>query len=204
MPVPVLLVTGFLGAGKTTVVNHLLAHAEGRRIAAVVNDFGAINIDSKLVAQVEVDTVSLSNGCICCTIREDFLEALVGLLKRAEPLDFVIVETSGVSDPSGVVATLADNACGYAAFTLMPADASVLTVEFKLNLMAPAEGEALIARGRVRKAGRTLTVAEASSAVPSPRSSQGRSTNLVRPVETTRTTPGWGGSTASKQTRNAG
>jgi uncharacterized protein (TIGR00369 family) len=62
---------------------------------------------------------------------------------------------------AGVVATLADNACGYAAFTLMPADASVLTVEFKLNLMAPAEGEALIARGRVRRAGRTLTVAEA-------------------------------------------
>lgn len=62
---------------------------------------------------------------------------------------------------AGVVATLADNACGYAAFTLMPADASVLTVEFKLNLMAPAEGEALVARGRVRKAGRTLTVAEA-------------------------------------------
>lgn len=62
---------------------------------------------------------------------------------------------------AGVVATLADNACGYAAFTLMPADASVLTVEFKLNLMAPAEGEVLIARGRVRKAGRTLTVVEA-------------------------------------------
>ena len=62
---------------------------------------------------------------------------------------------------AGVVATLADNACGYAAFTLMPADASVLTVEFKLNLMAPAEGEALVARGRVRKAGRTLTVVEA-------------------------------------------
>jgi uncharacterized protein (TIGR00369 family) len=62
---------------------------------------------------------------------------------------------------AGVVATLADNACGYAAFTLMPADASVLTVEFKLNLMAPAEGEALIARGRVRKAGRTLSVVEA-------------------------------------------
>lgn len=62
---------------------------------------------------------------------------------------------------AGVVATLADNACGYAAFTLMPADASVLTVEFKLNLMAPAEGEALIARGRVCKAGRTLTVVQA-------------------------------------------
>jgi uncharacterized protein (TIGR00369 family) len=62
---------------------------------------------------------------------------------------------------AGVVATLADNACGYAAFTLMPANSSVLTVEFKLNLMAPAEGEALIARGRVRKAGRTLTVVEA-------------------------------------------
>lgn len=68
MPVPILLVTGFLGAGKTTVVNHLLAHAEGRRIAAVVNDFGAINIDAELIAGASDGVVSLANGCICCSL----------------------------------------------------------------------------------------------------------------------------------------
>ena len=65
MPVPVLLVTGFLGAGKTTVLNHLLAHAEGRRIAAVVNDFGAINIDAALIAGATDGVVRHANGCIC-------------------------------------------------------------------------------------------------------------------------------------------
>jgi G3E family GTPase len=69
VPVPILLVTGFLGAGKTSVVNHLLAHAEGRRIAAVVNDFGAINIDAELIAGASDGVVSLSNGCICSCAR---------------------------------------------------------------------------------------------------------------------------------------
>ena len=76
MPVPILLVTGFLGAGKTTVVNHLLAHAEGRRIAAVVNDFGAINIDAELIAGASDGVVSLSNGCICCSLQGDLLRTL--------------------------------------------------------------------------------------------------------------------------------
>ena len=77
MPVPILLVTGFLGAGKTTVVNHLLAHAEGRRIAAVVNDFGAINIDAELIAGASDGVVSLANGCICCSLEGDLLRTLV-------------------------------------------------------------------------------------------------------------------------------
>ena len=82
MPVPVLLVTGFLGAGKTTIVNHLLAHAEGRRIAAVVNDFGAINIDAELIAGASDGVVSLSNGCICCSLEGDLLRTLAALLRR--------------------------------------------------------------------------------------------------------------------------
>jgi G3E family GTPase len=73
VPVPILLVAGFLGAGKTTVVNHLLAHAEGRRIAAVVNDFGAINIDAELIAGAGDGVVSLANGCICCSLEGDLL-----------------------------------------------------------------------------------------------------------------------------------
>ena len=80
MSVPVLLVTGFLGSGKTTVVNHLLAHAEGRRIAAVVNDFGAINIDAELITGAADGVVSLSNGCICCSLESDLLRTLAVLL----------------------------------------------------------------------------------------------------------------------------
>ena len=79
MPVPVLLVAGFLGAGKTTVVNHLLAHAGGRRIAAVVNDFGVINIDAELIAGASDGVVSLSNGCICCSLEGDLLRTLANL-----------------------------------------------------------------------------------------------------------------------------
>jgi G3E family GTPase len=108
MPVPVLLVAGFLGAGKTTVVNHLLAHAEGRRIAAVVNDFGAINIDAELIAGATDGVVSLSNGCICCTLEGDLLRTLAGLLRRDPRPELIVIETSGVADPMDVVRNLMD------------------------------------------------------------------------------------------------
>ena len=108
MPVPILLVTGFLGAGKTTVVNHLLAHAEGRRIAAVVNDFGAINIDAELIAGASDGVVSLSNGCICCSLEGDLLRTLAALLRRDPRPEFIVIETSGVADPSDIVRNLMD------------------------------------------------------------------------------------------------
>lgn len=108
MPVPILLVAGFLGAGKTTVVNHLLAHADGRRIAAVVNDFGAINIDAELVAGASDGVVSLANGCICCSLEGDLLRTLAGLLRRDPRPEAVVIETSGVADPADVVRTLMD------------------------------------------------------------------------------------------------
>jgi G3E family GTPase len=106
--VPVLLVAGFLGAGKTTVVNHLLAHAEGRRIAAVVNDFGAINIDAELIIGAADGVVSLSNGCICCSLEGDLLRTLAGLLRRDPRPDIIVIETSGVADPAEVVRNLMD------------------------------------------------------------------------------------------------
>lgn len=108
MPVPILLVTGFLGAGKTTVVNHLLAHADGRRIAAVVNDFGAINIDAELVAGASDGVVSLANGCICCSLEGDLLRTISTLLRRDPRPEYIVIETSGVADPGDIVRNLMD------------------------------------------------------------------------------------------------
>ncbi len=104
-PIPLTILTGFLGAGKTTLLNHILHGNHGLRIAVLVNDFGAVNIDSQLVVGVEGETVSLSNGCICCTIRDDLLTETVRLIQRPQPPEYIIVETSGVSEPSTVAMT---------------------------------------------------------------------------------------------------
>lgn len=108
MPVPVILVTGFLGAGKTTLINHLLTANGGRRLAAVVNDFGAINIDADLIAENADGVVSLANGCICCSLQGDLLRTLSSLLRREPPPEGIVIETSGVSDPAEVVRSLLD------------------------------------------------------------------------------------------------
>ena len=108
IPVPVILVTGFLGAGKTTLVNHLLHHADGRRVAAVVNDFGAVNIDAELLAAASDGVVGLANGCICCSLEGDLLRTLATLLRRTPRPEAIVIECSGVADPAGVVRTLMD------------------------------------------------------------------------------------------------
>ncbi len=108
MSVPILLVTGFLGAGKTTLVNHVLANAGGKRIAAVVNDFGAINIDAELVASASDGVISLANGCICCSLEGDLLRTLATLMRRAPRPDAIVIETSGVADPADIVRNLMD------------------------------------------------------------------------------------------------
>ena len=96
--IPVTLIGGYLGAGKTSLLNHLLTHAGGERIAVLVNDFGALGLDAALVARRDADTVTLTNGCVCCSIADDFGTALDAQVRAGEPPERIVVETSGVAE----------------------------------------------------------------------------------------------------------
>jgi G3E family GTPase len=133
--IPVTLIGGFLGAGKTTLLNHILSENHGVRAAVLVNDFGAINIDAKLIVGVEGDTVNLANGCVCCTIRGDLVGACLGLLQRPEPPEYLFVEMSGVADPVPVLNTFLETELA-AVFSFN----SILTVADAENLLG-LEGE---------------------------------------------------------------
>ena len=99
---PVVIVTGFLGAGKTTLMRHLLTADHGMKIAAMINDFAALNIDAALISDVSDDTTALANGCICCSLSGGVARGLAEIAARSEPVDAVLVEASGVSDPAGI------------------------------------------------------------------------------------------------------
>jgi G3E family GTPase len=104
--IPFTVIGGFLGAGKTTLLNRLLRAAPGRRFAVMVNDFGALDIDGRLVAEHAGDTIALANGCLCCTIGDSLVTTLLALLDGARRFDHIVVEASGVADP-GRIADLA-------------------------------------------------------------------------------------------------
>jgi cobalamin biosynthesis protein CobW len=103
--IPTTIITGFLGAGKTTLVRHVLEHANGRRIAVIVNEFGALGIDGETLRSCGItgctddDIVELANGCLCCTVAQDFLPAMQALLDRANPPQHILIETSGLALP---------------------------------------------------------------------------------------------------------
>jgi G3E family GTPase len=103
--VPLTLLTGFLGAGKTTLVNHVLQGGYGEPVAVLVNDFGALNIDRALISSESAGVMSLENGCICCTLRGDLVESVMGLLQHPDAPRRVLLEASGIADPAAIAGT---------------------------------------------------------------------------------------------------
>lgn len=103
-PLPVTVISGYLGSGKTSLVNHILRHANGRRIMVMVNDFGELNIDADLLESADDDTMTLSNGCVCCTMGAELLYALGDALDRRPRPDYLVIEASGVADPQKIAA----------------------------------------------------------------------------------------------------
>ncbi|MCG8807477.1 cobalamin biosynthesis protein CobW [Tenacibaculum finnmarkense] len=106
--IPITIVTGFLGVGKTTLVHNMLKNANGKRIAVLVNEFGEVDVDGQLIASSECgeqgcNLVQLPNGCICCTVQEEFLPSMLQLLERKDEIDHIVIETSGLSMPKPLV-----------------------------------------------------------------------------------------------------
>ena len=104
---PVTIITGFLGSGKTTLLNHILTNQEGIKTAVLVNEFGEIGIDNELIvsSDEEQNMVELNNGCVCCTINEDLVNAVHNILEREDKIDYLVVETTGIADPLPIALT---------------------------------------------------------------------------------------------------
>jgi G3E family GTPase len=103
---PVTLIGGYLGAGKTTLVNHLLRHADGRRLAVLVNEFGSLPVDADLIEARDDNLISIAGGCICCSFGSDLVAALMALKQRSD-IDQIVIETSGVALPGSIVQAMA-------------------------------------------------------------------------------------------------
>lgn len=126
--VPVTILTGFLGAGKTTLVNHIISERHEHRIAVIENEFGEVGVDDALVLQAEEEIFEMNNGCICCTIRGDLIRILNRLSRKRDKFDHIIIETTGLADPAPVAQTFFLDDTIKAAYQL---DAIITVVDAK-------------------------------------------------------------------------
>ncbi|MFE3291891.1 GTP-binding protein [Rhodococcus sp. NPDC059234] len=163
---PVTVLSGFLGAGKTTVLNHVLANRDGRRVAVIVNDMSEVNIDAALVAgqghldRTEERLVELTNGCICCTLREDLVEA-VGKLARDGRFDQLVIESTGISEPMPVAATFDwEFEDGFSLGQVARLDTMVTVVDASAFLGELARGDRLADRGEVAGEGDERSISD--------------------------------------------
>src|SRR6516164_3874115 len=101
--IPVTVLTGYLGSGKTTLLNRIISQRARARVAVIVNEFGEVGIDGKLVVQSDEQILEMNNGCICCTVRGDLIRIIRALLKRRDQFDHLLIETTGLADPSPVI-----------------------------------------------------------------------------------------------------
>ncbi|WP_411076041.1 GTP-binding protein [Streptomyces sp. cmx-4-7] len=163
---PVTVLSGFLGAGKTTLLNHVLTNRDGLRVAVIVNDMSEVNIDAALVrggeaalSRTEERLVEMTNGCICCTLRDDLLEE-VDRLAREDRFDYLLIESSGISEPLPVAATFAfPRDDGATLGDLARLDTMVTVVDAANFLPELAGGDGLVERGldQYEEDGRTVS-----------------------------------------------